>query len=316
MGYLADVGVSEAAERLHAALLVQGEGGQDELAGPLGRGSAAMTEAVSELVSLGLVAQRAERLVALPPRFALDAVAERRAREASAARAAAVELAGLWSGRDTAQPFVEILDRTAAVDEVGRAVMAQAGAELLALAPGPVGEPGFEPNVPLTVQMLDRGVVVRSVYGSGILQHPIGLEAVARCIERGEQARVCPEVPVTLLVTESCALVVLTGQGQERLAGLLIHPSDLHDRLGVLFEVFWGMGVPLAALTPDPDRDLRNASRELLLCLAAGLTDQSIAQKLGVSQRTVARRVSTLQDRLGARSRFQLGVQAIRSGWL
>ncbi|MFE7357241.1 response regulator transcription factor [Streptomyces sp. NPDC057543] len=56
--------------------------------------------------------------------------------------------------------------------------------------------------------------------------------------------------------------------------------------------------------------------RQLLTYLSGGLTDESIARELGVSERTVARRITRLQQMLGARTRFQLGVQASRRGWL
>ena len=48
----------------------------------------------------------------------------------------------------------------------------------------------------------------------------------------------------------------------------------------------------------------------------AGLTDESIAREFGVSERTIARRIGRLQEALGAQTRFQLGVQASRQGWL
>ena len=125
-----------------------------------------------------------------------------------------------------------------------------------------------------------------------------------------------PNVPLTMLIGQSGALVSVAGRGDERLEGVVVYPSELCERLRDLFEVFWSMAAPLSATTSVEDGDLRASSRVLLTCLAAGLTDVSIAQKLGVSQRTVARRVAVLQDRLGARSRFQLGVQATRLGSL
>jgi DNA-binding CsgD family transcriptional regulator len=57
-------------------------------------------------------------------------------------------------------------------------------------------------------------------------------------------------------------------------------------------------------------------TKRLLTCLSAGLTDESIAREFGVSERTIARRISRLQETLGAQTRFQLGVQASRQGWL
>lgn len=50
--------------------------------------------------------------------------------------------------------------------------------------------------------------------------------------------------------------------------------------------------------------------------LAGGLTDEAMARKLGLSERTVRRLVSEPTERLGAASRFQAGVCAVRLGWL
>jgi DNA-binding NarL/FixJ family response regulator len=50
--------------------------------------------------------------------------------------------------------------------------------------------------------------------------------------------------------------------------------------------------------------------------LAAGAKDEQIARALGVSLRTVRRRVAALLADLGVRSRFQAGVEAMRRGWV
>lgn len=50
--------------------------------------------------------------------------------------------------------------------------------------------------------------------------------------------------------------------------------------------------------------------------LGAGMTDEAIARKCGVSVRTLRRRVRVLQDRLGSTGRFQAGVRAAHRGWL
>ena len=41
-----------------------------------------------------------------------------------------------------------------------------------------------------------------------------------------------------------------------------------------------------------------------------------IARKLGISLRTVRRRMAELMSDLGADTRFQAGVEAVRRGWL
>ena len=78
------------------------------------------------------------------------------------------------------------------------------------------------------------------------------------------------------------------------------------------FEELWRRALPAAEL-----EDLPNAERRLLLAeLASGAQDEQIARRLGVSLRTVRRRVAELLEELGATSRFEAGVEAARRAWL
>ncbi len=62
-----------------------------------------------------------------------------------------------------------------------------------------------------------------------------------------------------------------------------------------------------------PDERVRGF---LLQQLAAGAQDEQIARRLGVSLRTVRRRVADVMSELGAESRFQAGVEAAKRGWI
>jgi hypothetical protein len=47
----------------------------------------------------------------------------------------------------------------------------------------------------------------------------------------------------------------------------------------------------------------------ILECLARGHTDNAIARSLGISSRTINRRMTRMMDAVGARTRFQLGIR-------
>jgi DNA-binding CsgD family transcriptional regulator len=46
------------------------------------------------------------------------------------------------------------------------------------------------------------------------------------------------------------------------------------------------------------------------------VADETIIRTLRISRRTFFRYLERLQGRAGVNSRFQLGVQAVRAGWL
>lgn len=73
--------------------------------------------------------------------------------------------------------------------------------------------------------------------------------------------------------------------------------------------------VALIPLLPDESADLLNghpisrmdcADEELLRLIGQGLSSRSMAGRLGVSERTVDRRIARLKDVFGAASRFDL----------
>lgn len=61
---------------------------------------------------------------------------------------------------------------------------------------------------------------------------------------------------------------------------------------------------------------LTAAEQYLVELLASGITDEAIARHLGVTARTLRRRIRDLHDRLGSSGRFQAGVRAAQRGWL
>ena len=86
----------------------------------------------------------------------------------------------------------------------------------------------------------------------------------------------------------------------------------------MLFDQEWRVGVPLVLTADGPGvtRGEEDLDGRLLGLLLAGLTDQATAHQLGVSLRTVQRRVRVLMELAGVETRMQLGYQAARRGWI
>lgn len=93
---------------------------------------------------------------------------------------------------------------------------------------------------------------------------------------------------------------------------LLVRPSRLLDALNALFEMLWAAATPASATQDEVD----SVDRAVLSLLVAGLTDDAVGARLGMSRRTVARRVHRLMQATGAHSRLQLGWWARERNWL
>jgi DNA-binding NarL/FixJ family response regulator len=88
----------------------------------------------------------------------------------------------------------------------------------------------------------------------------------------------------------------------------------LLDTLLLLFDSFWQRAVSLSVHEPQPG-DENSRDQDLFRLLAAGFTDGAIARQLGVSTRTVSRRLADVMRDKGVSTRFQLGLLLARQGW-
>ncbi len=156
------------------------------------------------------------------------------------------------------------------------------------------------------------GRLSRAIYPLRALHEaPDVLQARAR---QGEQVRVIDEMPTRMLVIRGTHAILTEPLGFADEPRLLVRQSAIVGALTLLFEAYWDQATALPDLdTRRPRVDLRGS---LLRQLAAGAKDEQIARTLGLSLRTVRRRVADLMIELGADTRFQAGVEAARRGWL
>lgn len=168
---------------------------------------------------------------------------------------------------------------------------------------------------------LRRGVRFEVISELRRLREP-GFLAVARVnMELGYALRITPEVTTRMLIADDdLAILPLNRPDQSSDAALLIHRSGLLSVLIAFFGQTWRSASPaviradLSASVRQPD--LASSDYDLLRLLDLGMTDRGIAHQLGMSIRTVQRRVALLMELADVESRFQLGRAAKARGWL
>lgn len=320
---LAGLGVGPVEEWLYRILLRYGPATLGELttraAGTVSVGQ--LRRLVPRLVDLGLVSRlpgRPIRLVPAPPEAAIDALAARRLEELNRGRAATTELLEEASFGANSRPeqLVELITGQEAVARRFVHPLETAQEEMRAFVLPPYALDPADPDHPQKSAPVKPGLRIRGIYDPVALQSPAMLARVAGYVARGEDARI-GEVPLKLILADHrTALLPLTYGGAINSA-LVIHASALLDALVSLFEVLWRAAVPFPVANGrggdgrggDGRGGDDNAAREtqVLALLVAGVSDDAIARRLGVSSRTVQRDIRKICDDLGAVTRFQAG---------
>ncbi|MEU8673254.1 LuxR family transcriptional regulator [Streptomyces sp. NPDC048560] len=315
------LGVDQAAGQVYLALLELAPAPLVDVGAAAGLGGAELTTAYGALVDAGLAgaAEVGEDVVApVPPAAGLEVLARHRAAEVEESR---IAVGGAFESfrRQRLAEYDDHLVEAVTGDAVGRRIRqawASARTQIRQLESPPYfTQPGTTEDALAT---LARGVTQRVVYSRESLEHPGRLKDVIEpCVKAGEQARVLPSVPVKLvIIDEAYALVSLSiREADVHHTMLVVQPCGLLSALIALFEQSWQNALPFHGRTTAPG-GLPPADRRLLWLLAGGASDEVIARELGVSRRTLFRRLQILMARLGAANRFQMALQAQRSGWL
>jgi hypothetical protein len=133
---------------------------------------------------------------------------------------------------------------------------------------------------------------------------------IRELIRHRVRVKIAPDTVYESLLIDRTLAVVPVDPGTT--AGIVL-AATTPALVGALLEAFtqrWSTATEWASGPPD------EFESSVLLALVAGMTDEAAAGRLGVSARTVRRYVSMLMDRVGARSRFELGYRAAELGWL
>ncbi len=163
------------------------------------------------------------------------------------------------------------------------------------------------------IDMVRSGRRSRAIYPVRVLEEaPEVLRARAQA---GEHVRVLAAVPSWLAIVGTSAALIPEEWGVHTERRLVVRQQAMITALTFLFETLWERAVTVAS--PDSANvECQKVRRQLLDQLGSGAKDEQIARTLGLSLRTVRRRVAEMLDELGVDSRFQAGAEAVRRGWV
>ncbi len=235
-----------------------------------------------------------------------------------------------------AQSLLEVITgKTAIADRFLHAETAVQREILVFDCPPYIVPPGDPRQKKSEFALLERGVSVRSVYDRECLEDRMAFARMAEFSRAGERIRLAGDIPLKMIIFDRVRAILPLGPESGGDSAVIVRRSTVLSALINLFERVWAEATPLvlpdrahpgapgpssgecraSAVRARPTGSPR-AADDLLPLLAAGLGDAAIGRQLGVSERTVGRRVKALMDELGAVTRFQAGVEAARRGWL
>lgn len=189
----------------------------------------------------------------------------------------------------------------------------QSRGDLLWLRPDQFRRPREDAMAFVVGECIREGRASRAIYPARALTEARDTLELRASV--GEQIRILPDLPTRMFIIGTTHAILPEPLGYLDEPRSLTRQRGLVEALILWFECLWEKAVPFDS--GESGEQLRPDLRQFLLQqLAAGAQDEQIARRLGVSLRTVRRRVAELMADLGAESRFQAGVESARRGWI
>ncbi|ROR42769.1 LuxR C-terminal-related transcriptional regulator [Kitasatospora cineracea] len=319
------LGLSATAGQVYQAMLDRPGDGIAELAAHCLLLPGQVHDSLDELGELMLVRASAEhpgRMRAVDPAIGLADLAARQEADLAARQAAlaASRAAVARMVADRAEHRSAHGERLLGIDAIQHR-LEQMGRtttrEVLSSQPGTQRPEDLDASRPADAEALARGITIRTLYQDSNRHQPHAAHYAHWLLGLGGEVRTAPTIPQRIVIVDRTQALVPIDPEDTRKGALHVTEPGILDALLSLYEQAWNTAVPLGAHTPDdPATGLTPTERELLRLLGTGLTDDTAAQRLNISARTIGRHMASIMERLGATSRFEAGIKATQQGWL
>jgi DNA-binding CsgD family transcriptional regulator len=163
----------------------------------------------------------------------------------------------------------------------------------------------LERSAEVDAKMVARGIRVRAIYPQSLLQTPRYAKYLRDLVAKGIDVRLIDHSPHDLLIFDRHT-VFLPGDPDDHSKTMIKVTGPLVKTYVAAYEDFWRRAISVHMLLGDAVT-LDPPERSIMTMMLQGVGDDQIARTLGIHRRTLQRRVTLLMERVGAKTRIELG---------
>lgn len=163
------------------------------------------------------------------------------------------------------------------------------------------------PDLVRVSEFMGPDIGMRVLVPVEFLQNRPAMEVLARMMQIGFEVRMLSMLPGWFYVDPGVVASMPITWGEAQPSNMLLVRNDtVTGALAALFDQLWMRAEPIVGQ--------EDGWAPVLTLLAQGMPDETIARILGLSVRTVRRRIAEAMEELNAPSRFTLGVEWAKRG--
>lgn len=167
--------------------------------------------------------------------------------------------------------------------------------------------PDAAPRIAQLKRVVGLGYPLQILIPAIYIGEPSVIEAMKTLSTANAEIRLGSDAKSSFAVYGTLAASIVTNPDDFRCDRLVVRIPTIINILTSYFEAVWNTSIPVTDESTTDDA-------RIIALLGEGLKDETIARNLGLSLRTVRRRIADFMDEIGAETRFQAGAEAQRRG--
>lgn len=158
-----------------------------------------------------------------------------------------------------------------------------------------------------------RGIRVRALYPRTMLSAPGQARRLQELSDMGVTVRVVDHVAHDMMVFDRHTVCLPGSLGDISESMIRIRGAVLVQSFASIYESYWQRATPLSQAGARPHHaEMSPQERAVVRLMTNGYSDDRIARKLGIETTAVQDVMTSLMERLGAGSRFEVGYKLAR----
>ncbi|MFB7947728.1 helix-turn-helix domain-containing protein [Kitasatospora phosalacinea] len=203
---------------------------------------------------------------------------------------------------------VEYLQGRWSINENLTAIMAGASHEMLTAQPGGGrGEDDIKIAIARDLEFVERGGTIRTIYQPSARYSNPTINYVHAVTQGGCQVRTLDEAFAKLIVIDRKVAVIATGDGDDRDRAAFVRDDAVISYIISVFNSQWERAIPFTGDHEIPPQVVSSMRRQIVRMMLEGIAHRTIARRLGLSERTLARHIAEMREEYGVETLFQLG---------
>lgn len=213
-----------------------------------------------------------------------------------------------YAGHASGGGAIEYIETGAAINRQLALLLEDCEKEMLTAQPGGGRRAeAIKVAIERDMRFVQRGGTMRTIYQPSARYSAPTVEYVSSVTQEGCQVRTLDEPFTRVIVMDRKVAVIPVSDEDREARAAFIRDEAVISYIVQLFDSMWDRSIPFTGAREIPPQVVSSMRQQIIRMMLQGIGHRTIARRLGLSERTLARHIAEMREEYGVDTLFQLG---------